>query len=175
MDNISEFGIMGSHNLGDGELSLPFPDEGVLLDCPPRKIDLKDFSRAMGHSKEEVDDLGIDRYYASQLIGIKPSDEPNYEIFKKDLAAMGENEKQIMVDLGAKIMDLRGGEDVCDKVGVRFIGKLLNHYCPGDTNFGLLPKLSQDFIKSFFSYPFNDNKVINYAVKWANCDYKDYK
>ena len=44
-----------------------------------------------------------------------------------------------MDDFIVKFMSLRDGEDKCDKVGIKFIGNLLNYYCPDSANFKLLP------------------------------------
>ena len=47
-------------NLENWNVGLLPVNEDILPDCPPAKIDQKDFSKVIGHSKEEIDALNIE-------------------------------------------------------------------------------------------------------------------
>lgn len=153
-----------------------YMDDGALPDCPPSKVSNSDFGKAMGHSREEIDTLGITKFYISQLIDLPPSAEPPYALFQKDLGGelnkLNSDELDMLRDFGIKLTQLIDGNDGCDKVGARYIGRFIKAFCPNSGVFGTLPRASQELALSFFSYPLSESAVIKNAIKWSGCNYK---
>lgn len=149
-------------------------NDDVLPDCPPSKISNADFSRAIGHSSEEMDAMGIVRLYTSQLIDLAPTAEPPYALLQKNWTdILGSKEQDVLQDFCVKLLQLMDGNDECDRVGEKYIGRLLGVLCPGSTNFDELSQQSKELVLDLLSYPASENVVIKNAIRWSGCSYKN--
>lgn len=104
--------------------------EGMLApDCHPTHFNLTaDFDKIIGKSNAEKETLNLPRYYASELIGIKPGENPPYDVLDKSKNEMNETEKALFSDFAMKIARLISADDICDVQGIEFLTKFLAHY-----------------------------------------------
>ena len=138
-------------------------DEIQLINCPPQGIAPSDLSKVIGNLTAELE---VKKYYVSELIGIKAGDHPLYEIFPCDIINMPSTKQEEAITFLSKIYQLMDGNDLCDKQGIRFIGKYLKHYCPNSANYNKLNAEQAQFINYLLQ---STALVVEQSKKWANC------
>jgi hypothetical protein len=138
-------------------------DEIALVNCPPQGIAPSDLNKVIGNLTAELE---VKKYYVSELIGIKAGDEPLFEVFPTDVNNMPASKQENAKDFISKIFQLINGNDLCDKQGIKFIGKYLRHYCPNSENYNNLNSQQAQFIDHLYQ---SVAPVVELATKWANC------
>ena len=97
------------------------PNEGMieLPDCAPSKISPRDLSDA-------IDGKYVSKYYASELLSIKPDELMPMALLSNDLHT---ESSTINKEFIAKVLGLLKENDVCDKVGIQFLSKVYSNFC----------------------------------------------
>lgn len=127
-------------------------DLSVLPQCPAHMINVaKDLSKVVGKSNEEIDLSGVEKYYASELIGLKQGDYPSLDILNKDKDKMSKEEQNQFFTFGDNMARLFSVNDVCDQEGIKYIATFLYHYYPGSHNFNTLRIQAQEYIENIIS------------------------
>ena len=136
--------------------------EGMLaLDCHPTHFNLTaDFDKIVGKSSEEKEALNLQRYYASELIGIEPDENPPYNILDKIDSDRTPNEVIQFIDFGTKISSLLNDDDICDKEGIKFIAHFLAHYDSSKGQINSLASHIRGYIAGVLSY---NAKIVDIA------------
>lgn len=156
-------------NISDSDLDLKI--QGMLQhDCYPTHFNLSaDFDKIVGKSNEEKDALNLPRYYISELIGIKPGDNPSYSVLDKVDAERTPEEIIQFRDFGIKILTLRDADEICDKEGVKFIAKFLVHYGLGEKQLTSIKPHVRDYVLGVIApYRLEQLNIINLAKKLIN-------
>lgn len=98
------------------------PPDAVLElpDCAPTKVMPQELEKAI---------LGkdVNRYYASSLLSIKEDEAVPNELFQHDNFQMNS-------EFTNKIIGLLSENDICDKIGVKFIARVYDAACSNDGN-----------------------------------------
>lgn len=141
-------------------------EESFIPDCLPSKLHPKDLERAMGKSQAEIDALGIQRYYASEIIGIKSNEPLPTNTFNKDYSKMSSEEQKEFREFIIKISTLIDANDSCDKEGIKFIAQIMNSYCLNSEAYNMLSSPMQEFIKGLF---LKDKEITKAAAQISNC------
>jgi hypothetical protein len=68
----------------------------------------------------------------------------------------------------SKIYQLIESDDLCDKQGIRYLGKYMRHYCYGSVNYNNLSPEQTRFIDDLFQ---STSPVVKLAKDWARCQY----
>ncbi|OJV46330.1 MAG: hypothetical protein BGO28_03120 [Alphaproteobacteria bacterium 43-37] len=143
-------------------LSYVVPDEALNLSklphCPPSRISYQDIPSSFeGDAIKERP-----KYYMSQLIGIKASDEPPYEAIK-DPSLTSKLE-----DFTVKMLQLFDENDTCDKVGILYIARFQKYFCPNTEAFRDLSSKSKGIVATFFRY---NKEVYQQAKEVSGCHF----
>ncbi len=134
----------------------------VLPECPAKGVHPKEWVRYFDATPEEKKTYR--RYYASEVLGIKPGEQPPYEAFKNPEAHQKEVERLLRI-----IISFSDDKDTCDKEGIKYIARLYHYFCPGSEPFEALPFAGQMSLKGFyFTFP---GPVLDLAREVANCPY----
>lgn len=138
-------------------------DEIPLIDCPPQGVAPGDLNKVIGNATAEQE---VKKYYVSELIGIKPGDQPSYSILPPGMKSDPSDKQDEATKFISKIFQLMYGNDICDKQGIMFIGKYLRYYCPNSINYNNLNSEQVQFIDTLLQ---STTPVMELAKKWANC------
>lgn len=142
--------------------------EGMLApDCHPTHFNMTaDFDKIVGKSREEKEALSLPRYYMSELIGIKPGENPPYDALDKVDAERTSNEIREFRDFGIKISALRDANDACDKEGIKFIAKFLAHYTIDEKQLNSVKPHIRDYVLAVLSpHKLQDLNIIELAKR----------
>lgn len=104
---------------------IEMPPEAVLdlPDCAPTKVLPQDLNKA-------INGIEVQKYYASDLLGIKENEVIPYESFSQINSPNPSNESEFI----SKVTGLLVENDVCDKVGIKFIAQVYTAACSKDAN-----------------------------------------
>lgn len=147
--------------------------EGMLApDCHPTHFNLTaDFDKIVGKSSEEVESLKLHRYYTSELIDIKPGENPPYSVLDKIDTERKLDETMQFRDFGIKISALRDADDTCDKEGIKFIAKFLAHYSDNGKELSSVKPHIRDYVLGVLSpHKLKDLNIISLAKKAINSE-----
>ena len=135
--------------------------EGMLAsDCQPAYLFPEDSIKTIGKSKEEIEELHLHRYYASELIGIKAGETPPFNVLDKNKDDMTEDEKVLFGDFAMKIARLISADDICDVKGIVFITKFLAHYNSSHEQIGHLNPHAKGYVSGVALL---QNKIVTFA------------
>ncbi len=134
----------------------------ALPECAPKHIHPNDWERAFYATPEEEE--AYPRYYASELLGIKPGDQPPYEAFKNPEAHQKDLERLLRITIS-----FSDDKDTCDKEGIKYMARLYHYFCPGSGPFEQLSADAQEALTKFY-FKFR-GPVFDLARDVANCPY----
>lgn len=107
------------------------------------------------------------RRHASHVLEITENTEPPYHVFQN----VANNLEQYR-DFGAVMLGFAQGNDLEDAVGLRYLAKFYQYYCPepASEHFKKLAFFDQMAVKEMFGFP---QKVFQEAKKLAHCAYSN--
>lgn len=104
--------------------------QDLLPNCPPTKFDPTNLEEARRHPDT------VQRYYASELMEMNSTENPPFELLLKKndeedksieelINQFNQEEKYQLAKMASVMTRLISGDDVCDKVGVMYLAKIL--------------------------------------------------
>ncbi len=134
----------------------------TLPNCPPTLTHPKDFVRYTHATEEEKKKIRL--YYPSEILEIKPGEQPPYKAFKDPEAHQEELQHLFM-----RFMALMDDEDTCDQEGIKYVARLYHYFCPDSEPFTTLsPEAQEGLKKVYFKFP---GPVFDLARQASNCSY----
>jgi hypothetical protein len=105
--------------------------------------------------------------YASQMMGIAEQDQPLY-VLPHMIIELPEAQQQQASDALIKIGALLEANDLCDRVGIRYVGQYARFLCPQSPIYQQLNDTMKASMEGFLNSPYRQEMKVA-AKAWANC------
>jgi hypothetical protein len=143
-------------------------DSAVLPICPPTRYHTRDLESTLGASEETLRHH-LQKYYLSQILEIQEHDLPPFALLAKadkGLDGLSISEREALDSFVNKIMPLMFSDDLCDRVGVTYLGHLIHYYCTNPTYYEKLQGITRQFVDSVLH---QNTSIIQLAKQLVRC------